>query len=152
MPLLTFSIPAMLPMVVAGLRAAGGVLEPGVEAWAADAFAAETAAAAGWLKRQTCRRSPATPGALLHCWWRSPRNPRGEPRKLGVVALAACRPLHMASSGAGRLGVLVERPDRTRVSWPAAEFARADGFRGVVDAQAFFLPQPGAWNGFVWEW
>ena len=95
--LLSFSEPAMLPMVINGLIKLDVDLLPGVEDWARDHFAAEFEEARDQFKWQTIRDNSrghwdkAEHGVRLDLWWLSPRTrykhpgPRTTPRKLAVA-------------------------------------------------------------------
>lgn len=139
--LLSFSLPAMLPPIRAGIREASG----------------ETLPEGTRVKRQTMRRDsgPGSPyrrlddGALLHLWWKS-RTPARE--RLGAVSCRTVEAVFLFYTF--KLELQVER-EGSRLDTPAIEaLFRADGFDDLADAKRFFMgPHPAdRWQGFVIIW
>lgn len=148
--LLSFSEPAMLPMIEAGIAETGGT------------------PAKGRVKRQTLRKrgpwadillaqlrpdSYSHPGTL-HLWWKSRTKERAA---LGVVKgfkLFALTIKHYQNGD-----VKIKGPGHSAAVWDAngsavfREFARADGFDSPEAFRDYFVPSPGdEFDGVLFKW
>lgn len=161
--ILSFSVPAMRPMIEAGLREMRGELQPGTR-----------------VKRQTIRargpradkllRESRTVGYNLHLWWKS-RTP--ERALIGVVRAGSATVwpieiLHTTVEDPGAAPRQILRLDGPRgwrtgdamIFWsplrggPAFEDeARADGFDTVEAFRDWFVPKPGdRFAGILYRW
>ena len=172
--LLSFSEPAMLPMVINGLHARGAS-QDGNAAWAYDNFRDEIEAAGERTKLQTIRPNNgdlsiwhrAGPGWPLQLWWKS-RTPGR--RFLGKVPCRAVSGIEIGdvaggpyqrtalinslgkkSEGSGFLGAGVAR---RVLPFPRDldDLARRDGFADTDEFFAYFLLRRKVFSGFLIEW
>lgn len=153
--LLSFSVPAMRPMVEAGLRQRAGE----------DIGNAR-------VKRQTIRHlGPRAKAVLkraevdgwrcpypLHLWWKSRTKERA---LMGLVEGARCLSIHIRHSEhfLGLVGVILDADPSLLIvaadSDPKGmtDFARADGFDSVDAFRDFFVPKPGdRFDGVLFKW
>lgn len=175
--LLSFSIPEMLPNLIAGLDVAGAYREEGAfeahSAWARTNFGQDPESAVR-LKRQTIReydpdtsslRSPYArikAGYTAHIWWKSRSAQR---RKLGSVPITSITHVEIKHSmTANRKEVMLDIDTGgtvqrfcTAFGWKDQNaitlFARRDGFNGLEDFRDYFVPKPGdTFRGVLIEW
>lgn len=160
--LLSFSIDAMLPMVVNGIRKAQaegrGELEPDVEDWLAATFPAEAAAAGQRIKAQTIRADNPTgrsayaglQGDARMDLWRKSRTPGR--MKLGWVLLRVPpAPLRIQRQDGGACSITADGVDVAAIRLP--DLALADGFDSAEAFKAFFVPNPGdVFRGWLLRW
>lgn len=149
MPLLSFSIEPMLPMVVNGLIA-DKTVEPGAVVWCASTFPEAVAAANGRQKRTTIRpRNPNGPWTRawraapddrtpLSCWWKS-RVPEalGGHVLLGRIPAWTLEPIDIAHTEQGVRVCSEGRP------LSETDVAIADGFEDLAAFRDRFVPAVG---------
>ncbi|MDZ4382827.1 MAG: hypothetical protein U0942_15960 [Parvibaculum sp.] len=148
--MLSFSIPAMRPMIEAGLRQRAG----------------EELPEAARVKRQTIRaRGPVWQRVLagteggrdlggrverdLHLWWKSRTKERA---LMGVVRGFEIYPVTISRDDDAKYVIvqhpgayIVGQPTRLRLAWSPEifDFALADGFEHAEAFADFFVPRPG---------